>query len=463
MSLQRIGRYESEELIGVGGFASVYKAVDPRLEATVAVKVLAENWSHVPEVRKRFRNEAVLLRRLQSKYEISGFVDVFDIDETVTGQPYFVMTYADKGTLADRLETQRWTLEEAMPLVESIASSLALLHEQGLLHRDLKPSNILFRSAKYQQMARSSALLEPTERVLLGDLGMAKDLRSESATELSIAGGTDRFMAPEQRQIGASLDARVDIYAASVVVDSLIVDNNKALEAVLQRGQSPDRNDRHSSIEEWLDALAAVSKNGVANQPVKNVTNFSSEHVPKKSVRWRWVGVAVGATILVVAGALYAMRDTSRIEGPGTIEVGESVTYRADVSEDSSVRWIDWNGEIIEDEGFVVKPRLPGTLTFSLSAEGKTTERKIKVVASDGDPAIAGPTSVAIGESVTLSIADRGSGVSHYWLDAEGKRSESEQLTLTPTEQGKISITLIAVDAEGNERGDRHTIKVANG
>ena len=99
---QFFGRYEVIEAIGAGGFATVYRANDPNLDTTVAVKVLAENRAFDPEIWRRFRNEAVLLRRVQSEGNVPGIVEVFDIDETEDGRPFFVMGYADGGTLADR-------------------------------------------------------------------------------------------------------------------------------------------------------------------------------------------------------------------------------------------------------------------------------------------------------------------------------------------------------------------------
>ncbi|MDQ3461841.1 MAG: serine/threonine protein kinase, partial [Actinomycetota bacterium] len=99
---RRLGRYELHDVLGTGGFATVYRATDPSLDAVVAVKVLADNWSRDPDVRRRFRAEAVLLRRVQAGGAVHGLVEVHDIDEDDAGQPFFVMGYADRGTLATR-------------------------------------------------------------------------------------------------------------------------------------------------------------------------------------------------------------------------------------------------------------------------------------------------------------------------------------------------------------------------
>ena len=95
----RIGRYRVSRLVGSGAFATVYLAWDDALDVPVAIKVLAQNWSFEPEVRRRFIQEAQLLRRVDG----TRVVRVHDIGETEEGQPFFVMDYASRGTIEDRL------------------------------------------------------------------------------------------------------------------------------------------------------------------------------------------------------------------------------------------------------------------------------------------------------------------------------------------------------------------------
>ena len=103
MSLpRRLGRLERVERLGVGGFATVWLYHDYELDSDVAVKALAENWSQRLDVRERFLEEARILRRADSDH----IVRVYDIGE-VDGTPYFVMSYADRGSLAGLLEAGR--------------------------------------------------------------------------------------------------------------------------------------------------------------------------------------------------------------------------------------------------------------------------------------------------------------------------------------------------------------------
>ena len=88
--------------IGSGGFATVWLAYDEQLDSPVAVKVLAENWTEDHHVRQRFLEEGRFLRKVESPHVVT----VYDAGELEDGRPYLVMSNADQGTLADRLEIE---------------------------------------------------------------------------------------------------------------------------------------------------------------------------------------------------------------------------------------------------------------------------------------------------------------------------------------------------------------------
>ncbi len=96
---ERLGKYRIERLLGTGAFASVYLGVDDALDSRVAIKVLADNWSHDDDIRRRFIEEARILRRADDE----RIVRVHTVDELDDGRPYFVMDYADRGTVHQRL------------------------------------------------------------------------------------------------------------------------------------------------------------------------------------------------------------------------------------------------------------------------------------------------------------------------------------------------------------------------
>ena len=204
----RIGRYAVRRRIGSGGFATVWLAYDEQLDSPVAVKVLAENWTEDHHVRQRFLEEGRFLRKVESPHVVS----VYDAGELDDGRPYLVMSYADQGTLADRLEIDGLTPPQALEVVRQIGLGLTALHERGVLHRDVKPANVLFRTVDTRDG-------EAPVRAMLADLGLGKAL--DVSSRLTMIAGTPSFVAPEQAQ-GEPLDARADQYALGALTHLLL-------------------------------------------------------------------------------------------------------------------------------------------------------------------------------------------------------------------------------------------------
>jgi len=184
--------------LGSGGFATVWLAHDEQLDAEVAIKVLADNWGHDDSVRRRFLEEGRFLRRVESEH----VVQVHDVGELEDGRPFLVLTYADRGTLADRLKKEPLALPDAVDVVVQVGRGLQALHRRGLLHRDVKPANVLFRST------------DEGERAVLSDLGLGKSL--DEVSRITMPGGTPSYVAPEQA-MGERLDQRADQYSLGAV------------------------------------------------------------------------------------------------------------------------------------------------------------------------------------------------------------------------------------------------------
>lgn len=205
----RFGRYRVERRIGSGAFATVWLARDEVLEAPVAVKVLADNWSHRLDIRARFEEEARILRRADS----DRVVRVHDIGELEDGRPYFVMTYADRGTLAERIGDGPLPVADALRYGADIARGLAVLHQVGVIHRDVNPGNVLLHSGRDGDDAG--------ERVLIADLGLAKAAARGSGFTLTV--GTPGYTAPEQAKPGeVGLDKRADVYSIGAVLHHML-------------------------------------------------------------------------------------------------------------------------------------------------------------------------------------------------------------------------------------------------
>lgn len=192
------GRYAVIRRLGSGGFAAVWLVRDEELDAEVAVKVLAEHWVDDLDVRRRFVEEGRFLRKVESPYVIG----VHDIGTTDDDRPFLVLTYADRGTLAERIKAGPLALADTVAVIEDVSAGLQELHDRGVLHRDVKPENVLFRST-------------PTgERAMLGDLGLGKSL--DAVSRVTMPGGTPAYVAPEQVR-GDVLDPRADLYALAAV------------------------------------------------------------------------------------------------------------------------------------------------------------------------------------------------------------------------------------------------------
>ncbi|MEV4222518.1 serine/threonine-protein kinase [Nonomuraea sp. NPDC049725] len=202
---ETIGRYPVERPLGSGAFATVWLAMDERLDSYVAIKVLADNWAAEPEVRERFVKEARLLRQADSP----RIVQVHDIGELPDGRPYFVMTYADMGSLSGRLRDGPLPVGEAVRIIGEVAEGVEVLHRMGIVHRDLKPSNVLFRS-----------LAGGGERLMVADLGVARSLAD--ATSHTIAAGSPGYMAPEQMRMDGSPDRRADVHGLGAMAYHLL-------------------------------------------------------------------------------------------------------------------------------------------------------------------------------------------------------------------------------------------------
>ena len=115
----RLGRYAVRRRIGSGGFATVWLAYDEQLDSPVAIKVLAENWTEDGHVRQRFLEEGRYLRKVESPHVVS----VYDAGSLEDDRPYLVMSYADQGTLADRLEAACSIATSSLPTCSSAPST----------------------------------------------------------------------------------------------------------------------------------------------------------------------------------------------------------------------------------------------------------------------------------------------------------------------------------------------------
>jgi tetratricopeptide (TPR) repeat protein len=181
----------------------IYVAHDRKLDRVVAVKLLAERLSEDPDLRLRFRREALTAARLSGEPHV---VTIFDVGEH-EGRPFTVMEHLPGGTLADHAENAPVDDERAIAWLAQAAEALDAAHEHGIVHRDVKPANLLFDSA---------------DRLQVVDFGIARVVdETVGMTAPGTVLGTAGYLAPEQAQ-GHETTAASDRYALAVVAYELL-------------------------------------------------------------------------------------------------------------------------------------------------------------------------------------------------------------------------------------------------
>jgi serine/threonine-protein kinase len=181
----------------------IYLARDRLLGRTVAVKLLAERLAQEPELRERFRREALTAARLSEEPHV---VTVYDVGEHA-GRPFTVMEYLPGGTLAERAQSRPVEPEQALAWLAQAAAALDAAHGKGVVHRDVKPANLLFDGA---------------DRLQVVDFGIARV--TDDTLGITAPGtilGTAGYLSPEQAS-GRETTAASDRYALGVVAYELL-------------------------------------------------------------------------------------------------------------------------------------------------------------------------------------------------------------------------------------------------
>lgn len=200
---QQLGRYRIEAELGRGAMGVVYKAHDPVLDRTVALKtiVLDENAQDREEYEGRFFQEAKAAARLNHP----ALITIYDFGEE-DALAYMAMELLDGHELAQRMANDPPCLREEVLIAEQVAEGLAFAHDNGVIHRDVKPGNIML-------LARG--------RIKIMDFGIARLKTSEHLTQTGTRLGTPKYMSPEQVG-GGALDHRTDIFSLGIVLYEML-------------------------------------------------------------------------------------------------------------------------------------------------------------------------------------------------------------------------------------------------
>jgi len=279
---------EVEELIGQGGMGRVFRARQPHLNRTVALKLLSAERADDPEWQERFTREARALARLSHP----NIVQVYDFGDKPV--PFLLMEHVDGVNLRQAMDTGGLTTGEALALIPKLCDALQYAHEHGVLHRDIKPENIL---------------IDTEGRVKLVDFGLAK-LRDEGAlpftlTQSSARLGTLAYMAPEQVEKPADVDHRADIYSLGVVFYEMLTGE-------LPLGRFPTPSEA-SGIDPRLDGIVMRTLEKKQSKRPDSAKELRTEieraqtgaaSTANDALLQAWILIVMGLSTLVLSGIL---------------------------------------------------------------------------------------------------------------------------------------------------------------
>jgi len=196
------GRYRIVARLARGGMATVYEAVDTRLDRTVALKVMSPALAEDAEFIARFRREARAAAQLSHPHVVA----VYDQGEA-DGVPYLAMEFVSGRTLRDVLRDYgALTPEQALTILDPVLEALSAAHDAGFVHRDVKPENIL---------------ISDDGRVKVTDFGLARAVTNVTSATQGMLIGTVAYLSPEHVERGDA-DARSDVYGAGICLFEMV-------------------------------------------------------------------------------------------------------------------------------------------------------------------------------------------------------------------------------------------------
>lgn len=197
-----VSHYKILEQLGQGGMGVVYKALDLKLNRTVALKFLPPHLTQDQEAIERFINEA----QAASALDHSNICTIHEINETEDGQMFICMAYYGGETLEKKVTSGQLLVDSVIDITMQVAHGLERAHESGIIHRDIKPTNLI---------------ITPRGEVKIIDFGLAKLAGPSHLTKSGSMPGTVVYMSPEQVQ-GKPVDQRTDVWSLGVVLYEML-------------------------------------------------------------------------------------------------------------------------------------------------------------------------------------------------------------------------------------------------
>lgn len=326
---ERVGDYQILGIVGAGGMGVVYKALDLKLERTVALKFLSQDMNIGEKEKERFLREA----KAASALDHTNIGVIHGLEETPDGQLFIVMAYYEGKTLAQRMREGPFPVDEAVGIAIQMARGLSEAHGRNIVHRDIKPSNLILTSQNVLKIV---------------DFGLAFVVSTTTATQSLGIAGTVAYMSPEQA-MGKLLDQRSDIWSAGVVLAEMFTgrhpfqrDNLSSvvlaimhepplqldgvpveLQKTVYRALAKDPANRYQSAQEMLadlqrlkvddTALTLTARPEEMGAYVKHASSPSGAAAPARKPGRRWMVAAASVIVLLLLVLLLVPSTRQRI------------------------------------------------------------------------------------------------------------------------------------------------------
>jgi serine/threonine protein kinase len=454
---QRIGRYVLIDAVGRGAMGIVYRAEDPSIHRTVAVKVLHPNKGMTPQqihiARERFRREA----QTAGSIDHPNIVRIFDVGEDAeSGDMYIVMEYLSGPSLEQMLKDAALPLPRAAEIIRQIASGLDTAHARGIIHRDIKPSNILLSE-------------EGTAK--LADFGITQ-VGSSSLTQDMTMLGTPAYMSPEQVN-GKRLDPRADLFSLGVVSYEMLAGKKpfegsdavsiayaivhaqpapisevnpelpQALDGVLERVLAKDPTKRFATGREFHEALLSCLSRGDVPRS-STLANVSTRRKHLLSVLAGLVALAAMVALMFLRGA-----PTVPTAGKPTSSAADKTTTAAKPPSRTAAKTTTAARPVVPAASVTISltHRLRnGTLVVSLDGKPIFTEKFSKA-------------KLALRQTTTWDAFDAPSGAHTLRARVHGEDGRTYLSDAQPIELPRAKGTAIRIGF----KGDRLTVKQTSG
>ncbi len=261
-----LGRYQIVSEIGQGAMGIVYKAIDPIIDRTVAIKTINLNLSRqdLEEYEARFRQEIKAAGRLNHP----NIVTLYDVGNT-DKVAYMAMEFLEGQELKDMLASGNLlAVDRTVDIIVQVADGLSFAHGQGVVHRDIKPSNI---------MVLRNGVAKVT------DFGIARLSNAAVRTTTGLVLGSPRYMSPEQAT-GAVIDARSDIFSLGVVLYEALTgvapfdggNLNTIMYAIINTAPAPPST-RNPAVPAMLDFIVAKALAKALDDRYQSIAEFRDD------------------------------------------------------------------------------------------------------------------------------------------------------------------------------------------